>query len=62
MKSVTGEIVLINEKQKELVGTVKDEKVMFKNVHHDDLDTSFKIKRYTLSDPSVELNINEDKA
>lgn len=61
LKSVTGEIVLINEKQKELVGTVKDEKVMFKNVHHDDLDTSFKIKRYTLSDPSVELNINEDK-
>ncbi|AYV33847.1 hypothetical protein [Erysipelothrix rhusiopathiae] len=61
LEAVTGEVVLINENQKEIVGIVKDEKVVFKNIYHSDLDTRFTIKRYSLSDASIELSINEDK-
>lgn len=58
---LTGEVVFINDNQKELTGVVKDGKVVFENIRHEDLNTFTRMKRYNLNDASVELNIKEDR-
>lgn len=56
---LTGEIILVNDKNKEIKGILKDGNVIFEDLETIDLETVYKLKRFNLDNSNLTITLDE---